>query len=77
MLSRRGAGLRWIPLPKAEAPTEPTGETGYHPPAQGYAEHRYCKLNLRFFGVPPQNDNVYYFVLSSCADRRIALEGAV
>ena len=22
-----GAGLRWRPLPKAEAPTEPTGET--------------------------------------------------
>ena len=40
MHSRRGAGLRWRPLPKAEAPTEPTGETGYHPPAQGYAEHK-------------------------------------
>ncbi len=23
----RGAGLRWRPLPQAEAPTEPTGET--------------------------------------------------
>ncbi len=23
-----GAGLRWRPLPKAEAPTEPAGETG-------------------------------------------------
>ncbi len=22
-----GAGLRWRPLPQAEAPTEPTGET--------------------------------------------------
>ncbi|MBR3620772.1 MAG: hypothetical protein IKN56_04630 [Clostridia bacterium] len=34
MHSRRGAGLRWRPLPKTEAPTEPTGETGYHPPAK-------------------------------------------
>ena len=24
-----GAGLRWRPLPQAEAPTEPTGETAY------------------------------------------------
>ena len=24
----RGAGLRWTPLPQAEEPTEPTGETG-------------------------------------------------
>ncbi len=24
----RGAGVRRIPLPKAEAPTEPAGETG-------------------------------------------------
>ncbi len=23
----RGAGVRWTPLPQAEAPTEPTGET--------------------------------------------------
>ena len=23
-----GAGVRWTPLPQAEAPTEPTGETG-------------------------------------------------
>ena len=23
-----GAGVRWTPLPKAEAPTEPAGETG-------------------------------------------------
>jgi len=22
-----GAGVRWTPLPQAEAPTEPTGET--------------------------------------------------
>ena len=28
-----GAGVRWTPLPQAEAPTEPAGETGYHPPA--------------------------------------------
>ena len=27
------AGVRWTPLPQAEAPTEPAGETGYHPPA--------------------------------------------
>ena len=25
-----GAGLRWRPLPQAEAPTEPTGETRRH-----------------------------------------------
>ena len=24
----RGAGVRWTPLPQAESPTEPTGETG-------------------------------------------------
>ena len=24
----RGAVVRWTPLPQAEAPTEPTGETG-------------------------------------------------
>jgi len=24
---RQGAGIQWIPLPTAEAPTEPTGET--------------------------------------------------
>ena len=23
-----GAGVRWTPLPQAEAPTEPAGETG-------------------------------------------------
>ena len=27
-LPARGAGVRWTPLPQAEAPTEPAGETG-------------------------------------------------
>ena len=26
-MRRRGAGVRWTPLLKAEAPTEPAGET--------------------------------------------------
>ena len=33
-----GAGLRWRPLPQAEAPTEPTGETAneqYPQPCNG------------------------------------------
>ena len=30
-----GAGVRWTPLPQAEAPTEPTGEIGNNPFSAG------------------------------------------
>ena len=29
-----GSGVRWTPLPKAEAPTEPAGENGIVPDTQ-------------------------------------------
>ena len=38
-----GAGLRWRPLPQAEAPTEPTGETTneqYSQPCNGDCKYR-------------------------------------
>ncbi len=38
-----GAGLRWRPLPQAEAPTEPTGETAneqYSQPCNGDCKYR-------------------------------------
>ena len=48
--NRRGAGVRWTPLPQAEAPTEPTGETDNLSPAQP----RFLTVGDDDPGVPPK-----------------------
>ena len=59
----RGAGLRWRPLPKAEAPTEPAGKTGVSGRAPQSAKH-FLTQSLRR-GRGPPSDRLHNFPAAS------------
>ena len=64
-----GAGLQWRPLPAAEAPTEPTGETASSfVLCSAYPVYRHTRHGYILFAVPPSpfperaNAHAYPFI---------------
>ena len=55
-----GAGVRWTPLPKAEAPTEPAGET--QSPWSRSAEREILSVRIARAGGESKNSPVDCFL---------------
>ena len=63
-----GAGVRWTPLPKAEAPTEPAGET--QSPWSRSAERKILSVRIARAGGESKNSPVDCFLRGDALRKR-------